>query len=157
VSRPVLGPTQSPVQWVPGVFSPGVKRGRGLTLITYPHLMPRSGMSRSYTSSPPSAPVACSGTAFYCNSVTLRQSTGGIGAAVKYCLISRAVGGSRDETRVVKRKKGKKHEDEVSFLLDISPPWEHTLFSFGTYTQFLSWPTLNNGPDHRRENGRVTK
>jgi hypothetical protein len=27
-SRPVLGPTQPPIQWVPGVLSPGVKRPR---------------------------------------------------------------------------------------------------------------------------------
>jgi hypothetical protein len=27
VSRPALGLTQPPVQWVPGVLSPGVKRG----------------------------------------------------------------------------------------------------------------------------------
>jgi hypothetical protein len=52
VSRPVLGPTQTPVQWVPGVLSPGIKRGRGVTLTTHPHLVPRSRMSRSYTSSP---------------------------------------------------------------------------------------------------------
>jgi hypothetical protein len=32
VSRPALGPTQPPVQWVPGVLSPGVKRGRGVML-----------------------------------------------------------------------------------------------------------------------------
>jgi hypothetical protein len=32
---------------------PGAKRGRGVTLTTHPHLVPRSGMSRSYTSSPP--------------------------------------------------------------------------------------------------------
>jgi hypothetical protein len=63
VSRPALGPTQPPVQWVPGVLSPGVKRGRGVTLTTHPHLVPRSWMSRSYTSSPPSASVACNGTA----------------------------------------------------------------------------------------------
>jgi hypothetical protein len=42
-----LGPTQPPVQWVSGV-----KRGRGVTLTTQPHLMPRSILSRSYTSSP---------------------------------------------------------------------------------------------------------
>jgi hypothetical protein len=32
---------------------PGAKRGRGVTLTTHPHLVPRSGMSLSYTSSPP--------------------------------------------------------------------------------------------------------
>jgi hypothetical protein len=32
---------------------PGSKRGQGVTLITHPHLVPRSRMSRSYTSSPP--------------------------------------------------------------------------------------------------------
>jgi hypothetical protein len=53
VSRPALGPTQPPVQWVPGVLSPGVKRGRGVMLTTHPYLVPRSRMSRSYTSSPP--------------------------------------------------------------------------------------------------------
>jgi hypothetical protein len=35
-----------------GVLSPGVKRGRGVTLTTHPYLVPRSWMSRSYTSSP---------------------------------------------------------------------------------------------------------
>jgi hypothetical protein len=52
-SKSALGPTQPPVQWVPGVLSPGLKRGRGVTLITHPHLVPRLSMSRSYTSSPP--------------------------------------------------------------------------------------------------------
>jgi hypothetical protein len=42
---------------------PGVKRGRGVMLTTHPNLVPRSGMNRSYTSSPPSASVACRGTA----------------------------------------------------------------------------------------------
>jgi hypothetical protein len=57
------GPTQPPIQWVPGVLSPGVKRGRGVTLTTHPHLEPRLSMSRSYTSSPPCASMAWSGTA----------------------------------------------------------------------------------------------
>jgi hypothetical protein len=52
VSRLALGPTQTSVQLVPGVLSPGVKRGRGVMLTTHPHLVPRSWMSRSYTSSP---------------------------------------------------------------------------------------------------------
>jgi hypothetical protein len=53
VSRPALRPTQSPVQCVPRVLSPRLKRGRGVTLTTHPHLVPRSRMSRSHTSSPP--------------------------------------------------------------------------------------------------------
>jgi hypothetical protein len=52
-SRPALGPTQPPVQLVPWVLSPGVKRGRGVMLTTHPQLVPRLRMSRSYTSSPP--------------------------------------------------------------------------------------------------------
>jgi hypothetical protein len=63
VSRPALGPTQPPAQWVPGVLSPGLKRGRGVTLTTHPHLVPRSRMSRSIPTFLTSAFVACSGTA----------------------------------------------------------------------------------------------
>jgi hypothetical protein len=62
-SRQTLRPTQPPVQWVPGVLSPGIKRGLGVTLTTHPHVVPRLRMNKSYTSSPPSAFVACSGTA----------------------------------------------------------------------------------------------
>jgi hypothetical protein len=53
VSRLALGPTQPAVQWVLGVLSPGVKRSRGMTLTIHPHLLQRSWMSRSCTSSPP--------------------------------------------------------------------------------------------------------
>jgi hypothetical protein len=42
---------------------PGSKRGRGVMLTTHPHLVQRSRTNRSYTSSPPSATMACSGTA----------------------------------------------------------------------------------------------
>jgi hypothetical protein len=42
VSRPALGSTQPPVQWVPEVLSLGVKHSRGVTLTTRPHLVPRS-------------------------------------------------------------------------------------------------------------------
>jgi hypothetical protein len=52
-SRSALGPTQPPVQWVPGERTSGVKRGRGVMLTTHPHLVPRLSMSRSCTSSPP--------------------------------------------------------------------------------------------------------
>jgi hypothetical protein len=56
-SRPALGPTQAPVQWVPGARSPRVKRGRGVMLTTHPLLMPRLRKSRSYTSSHPKVPL----------------------------------------------------------------------------------------------------
>jgi hypothetical protein len=54
MSRQALGSTQPPVHWVPGgeVLSPGLKRGRRVTLATHPHLVPRSRM-RSYTTFPP--------------------------------------------------------------------------------------------------------
>jgi hypothetical protein len=56
-SRPALGPTQPPVQWVLGALSPGAKRGRGVMLTTHPLLVPRLRKSRSYTSSHPNAPL----------------------------------------------------------------------------------------------------
>jgi hypothetical protein len=37
-NRPALGPTQPPIQWAPGVHSRRVKRSRGVTLTTHPHL-----------------------------------------------------------------------------------------------------------------------
>jgi hypothetical protein len=38
LSRPALRPTQPPIQWVPTILSPGLKRGRDVTLTTHPHL-----------------------------------------------------------------------------------------------------------------------
>jgi hypothetical protein len=49
VSRPALRLTQSLIQWVLEVLSQGVKRGRGVTLTTHPHLVPRSRINRSTT------------------------------------------------------------------------------------------------------------
>jgi hypothetical protein len=42
VSRPALGPTQPPVQWVSGVLSLGVKARPGRDADHSPHLVPRS-------------------------------------------------------------------------------------------------------------------
>jgi hypothetical protein len=46
-----------------GGHLPVAKHSRGVTLITHSHLVSRSRMSRSYTFSPPSVTMACSGTA----------------------------------------------------------------------------------------------
>jgi hypothetical protein len=40
LSRPALGPTQPPVQWVPGL--PGVESAWGVALTPHPLLVPRS-------------------------------------------------------------------------------------------------------------------
>jgi hypothetical protein len=56
-SRPAVGPTQPPVQWVSGAIYPGVKRGRGVILITHPLLVPRLRKGRSCTSCHPNAPL----------------------------------------------------------------------------------------------------
>jgi len=58
VSTPALKITQPPIQWVQCASIPGVKRGWSMTLITHPHLVPRSSMSRSYTPVPLGACVA---------------------------------------------------------------------------------------------------
>jgi len=48
-SRPALGPTRSPIQWVLGALIPGVKRpGRESD-----HSPPPSAEVKSYTSTPP--------------------------------------------------------------------------------------------------------
>jgi hypothetical protein len=56
--QPAVGPTQPPVQRVAGVLSPGRDADHSPS-----HLVPSSRMSRSYTSSPASAFVVCSGKA----------------------------------------------------------------------------------------------
>jgi hypothetical protein len=57
------GAHQASCTMVTGGPFPGAKRYWGVTLITHPLLV----MSRSYISSPPSATIACSGTALLCH------------------------------------------------------------------------------------------
>ena len=59
LSRPALGPTQPPVQWVPGL-SRGVKSGRGVMLSPHPLLVPWlwKGELR-YSSTPPMGRTVC--------------------------------------------------------------------------------------------------
>jgi hypothetical protein len=63
VSRPALRPTQPPVQWVPGVLFPGVKRGRSVRLTTHPIYCRGPEWVEAIPPLHPSAFVACSGTA----------------------------------------------------------------------------------------------
>jgi len=63
VSRPALGPTQPPIQWVSAVLSRGKARPER-DGDHFPYLVPKSKMNSSYTPPPLRAYVACSGTAF---------------------------------------------------------------------------------------------
>jgi hypothetical protein len=63
VSRPALRPTSASYPFGTGDPFPGAKRGQGVTLTTHFHLVSKSRMRRSYTSSPLSACMACNGTA----------------------------------------------------------------------------------------------
>jgi len=58
LTRPILGPTQPPVKWIPGL-SRGVKSGRGVTLTPHPPYSTVVKKEYSYTSTPPTGRTAC--------------------------------------------------------------------------------------------------
>jgi hypothetical protein len=55
VSRTALGPTQPPIQWIPGTLSLGVKRP-GREVVNSPSSNAKVKNAWSYTSTPPSTP-----------------------------------------------------------------------------------------------------
>jgi hypothetical protein len=59
-----------------GVLSPGINSGRGVTLTTHRHLVPRLWISRSYTSSPPASLWCAVGLLFYVLCITVTGSLG---------------------------------------------------------------------------------
>jgi hypothetical protein len=60
VSRLALSPTHPPCP-----MGTGVKRGRDVTLTTHPRLLPRLGVSRSYSRLPLSACMAVAGQLYF--------------------------------------------------------------------------------------------
>jgi hypothetical protein len=58
LSRPALGPTHPPVQWVPSLPQ-GVKNGRAVTLTTHLLLVPLVMKEKSYASTPSMGRTAC--------------------------------------------------------------------------------------------------
>jgi hypothetical protein len=52
-SRPALGPTQPPAQWVPVVLPGGVYGGWGVALTTHPHLVPEVKKQQNLPLLPP--------------------------------------------------------------------------------------------------------
>jgi hypothetical protein len=80
-SRPAMGPTQPPVQWVPGV-----KRGRGVMLTTHPHLVPRLRMSRLYLLSPQAPPWRVAGSPFFTINTTVKVRLSGNSSIGKVAL-----------------------------------------------------------------------
>jgi hypothetical protein len=72
---------------------PGAKRGRGVTLTTHLHLMPRSGMSRSYISALPWRVAGLLCFFLYCCHIDELRSRGSSGSIVSdYGLDDRAIG-----------------------------------------------------------------
>jgi hypothetical protein len=129
-----------------------------VTLTTHPHLVPRSRMSRSYISSPPSASMACRGTALpFMEQVEILfiLSLHWIFETLKNSIECTST------SRLVKTLTSIQQILSPAPGLNIGNPYaSFPLFSSVTWAKFpdnIMTPLLNSGVNYRNNSGNITK